>query len=497
MFGQSIKRLSCGVVACWGAGACVAACSDSFSSADCRETRTCPLSPGEGGESGAIGGAGGAQDPSSGGDDGALVGGKPDGGTVTVGGSGDGMAGAPSESGACPEGYQPWLSSGFSFPDGEVIGTADFPSMPWVSSGSLELDAGKLTGTGTAVISQGSAFPYSQTRLRYRVSFSGANQEASVAVNAAADGDGGLRVTVAASGELVVSEGQASRGQVTFDPLDTGVEWFVEATFNGPSAHVTLASGNYGKESSLKATVTTDSLTGTAKGAKAAVRLDSSSGIVPAVDEVSVARCGDEAPQYEAKLVDTFERPNSATLGKAELPATATWLDPSATFKIVDGGLQSSGELKAASILLPEQFPLMGLRIRTSVRAVTGGSGPYLWADVNFNVAQGIRGISDNGFWVWGGPTESHFNTGIFPGGGSLTHEVVAETDVYFVQLDRDGDTAVITVREGSFDGPILGVQFSDSLKATPNPGSYLTVGDEGGNGTRWEDIRVDVFPVE
>jgi hypothetical protein len=320
-----------------------------------------------------------------------------------------------------------------------------------------------------------------------------------VAINGAADGAGGLRVTLDAVGELVIAEGQASRGQVTLEPLDAGMDWFVEVRFTGTAATASVATGNYpgATGSASKAELQAAGFKSTAIGVKAVVRLDSQVGISPAVDEISVARCGVEAPKYEAKLIDTFERPNSSTLGEAELPATAAWLDPSATFKIVDGALQSSGELKVASILLSDELPLTGLRIRTSVRAVTGGSGPYLWADVNYNVAKGIRGASDNGFWVWGGPTESHFYTGIFPGGSELKHSAVKETDVYFVQLDRDGDAAVITVRERSFDGPILGVQFADALKVTPNPGQYLTVGDEGGDGTRWEDIRVDVFPTE
>jgi hypothetical protein len=419
-----------------------------------------------------------------------------DGGTVSAAGAG-GMAGDTSSGSSCPEGYQPWLSSSFSFPDGEVIGTADLPSMPWRPSGSLAIDTGRLTGVGTAVVSQARSFPYVGTRLRFRARFSDSSQEVTVAANAADDGAAGIRVTLTASGELVLSEGASARGQAAFDPLDTGVDWFVEAELDGASARVTLASGSYGKESSTIATIETDALKQTAQGVRAAVRLDSQVGIAPTVDELSIARCGVAAPEYEAKFVDTFERANSATIGKAELPATATWLDPSATFKIVDGALQSSGELQIASILLPEQVALTGLRIRTSVKAVTGGNGPYLWADVNFNVAQGVRGISEQGFWVWGDSIDSWFYTGIFPGGGEVKHDPGTETDVYFVQFDRDGDAAVITVREQSFEGPILGVQFKGALKATPNPGGYLTVGDEGGNGTRWEDIRMDVYPTD
>lgn len=292
-------------------------------------------------------------------------------------------------------------------------------------------------------------------------------------------------------------EGASARGQAAFDPLDTGVDWFVEAELVGASARVTLASGSYGKPSSTVATIETDALKASAQGLRAAVRLDSQVGIAPAVDELSIARCGVAAPEYEARLIDTFERADATSLGKAELPATATWIDPSGSFTIVDGALQTSGDLDTASILLGEELPVAGLRIRTSVQAVTGGTGPYLWANVNFNVAQGYNGSPHQGFWVWGGPSETSFYTGLFTGGGELKHDAVAATDLYFAQLDRDGDTAVITVREGSFEGPILGVQYAGGLKITPNPGTYFTLGDSGGDGTRFEELRVDVLLIE
>jgi hypothetical protein len=495
MLARSLRSVCWGMALLSGAG-CIAACTDGFSSSDCRETRTCPKPLADGGESGAHTGDGGASDLSSGGADTAPGGGGvAEGGTVSAGGAG-GIAGSAAEAEACPEGYQPWLSSSFSFPDGDVIGTADLPSMPWRPSGNLAIDTGRLTGEGTAVVSQARSFPYDGTRLRFRARFSDSSQKVTLAANAADDGTGGLRLTLAASGELVLSEGASVREQAAFDPLDTGVDWFVEAELKGATAHVTLASGSYGKASATIATIETDALAETAQGERTAVKLESHVGISPALDELSIARCGVPAPDYEARFVDTFERANSATIGKAELPATATWLDPSGTFKIVNGGLQSSGGLKTASVLLPEQLPLTGLRIRTSVKAVSGGDGPYLWADVNFNVANGIAGIADNGFWISGRATESTFYTGIFPGGGSLEHNA-AETDVYFVQLDREGAAAVITVREQSFDGPILGTQFAGALEPTPSPGEYLTVHDEGGDGTRWEDIRVDVYPTD
>src|SRR5690349_8504049 len=119
MLGQ-MRRMRWGLVACLSAGAYVAACSDGFSSSNCRETRTCPRQSGEGGEVGANGDAGAAPEAASGGLDGAIGGeGITDGGTVSSGGA-DGTAGSGPVGLSCPEGYQPWLTSGFSFPDGVV-----------------------------------------------------------------------------------------------------------------------------------------------------------------------------------------------------------------------------------------------------------------------------------------------------------------------------------------------------------------------------------------
>lgn len=395
----------------------------------------------------------------------------------------------------CPEGYSDWLSSSFAFPDGDVIGTADVPSFPWVPSGALEIKSGRVQGVGSALISQGSTFPYSGSRVRFRARFTDSKQMVTVATNTAADGAGGLRVTLDATGELVLGEGVAVRGQVSLEPLESDVDWFVEAVFKGADAVVSVSSKNYpgGAGSQLKAELQAAGLKGAAAGVKANVLLASEAGVSPALDELAVARCSAPAPEYVAKLIDTFERPNSATLGKAEFPADAVWTSLDPEIKIVDGALQTAGKLKAANV--PLEVPLAGLRVRTTVRAVSG-TGTYLWADVNINVIKDVTGSPNQGFWVWGGPTETKFYTGLFTGGGELAHNGTAMTaEKYFVEMDRDGNVAVITVRTQSFAGPILGTQYAGNLMTTPNPGKYLTVGDEGGQGTRFEDIRVDNYP--
>jgi len=130
---------------------------------------------------------------------------------------------------------------------------------------------------------------------------------------------------------------------------------------------------------------------------------------------------------------------------------------------------------------------------------VGGGQNPYLWADVNYNVPAGLHGSTLPGFWVWGPPNGNYFYTSIFRGVSNETkHDVGISPDVpYFVQLDRDGDVAVLTMREQSFTGPILSVDFDNDLSAMADPGGYFTVGDEGGDGTRFEELRLDNYIVE
>ena len=418
----------------------------------------------------------------------------------TMGGAPEGAAGAAGAASVptpdCPDGYSDWLSASFAFPDGDVIGTADFPSYPWVPNGALEIKSARLQGVGTAIVSQGSAFPTDGARIRFRARFTDSKQTVTVAANTAADGAGGLRVTLDAAGELIVGEGQAVRGQSSLEPLESDVDWFVEVVFKGTEAAATVSAKNYpgGAGSQLKAELNATGLKGTTAGLKASVRLDSEAGISPALDELSIARCGAEPPAYEAKLIDTFERANSASLGKAEFPANTTWVTADPEIKIVDGALQTAGNLKASSV--PLEVTLAGLRIRTTVRAVSSGNSPFLWANVNFNVPKEATGLPAQGFWVWGGPTEAKFYTGLFTGGGELGHNGSASpAEKYFVQMDRDGDAAVIAVRSQSFEGPILGAQFADKLMPNAYPGTYLTVGDAGGDGTRFEDIRVDNYP--
>lgn len=361
-------------------------------------------------------------------------------------------------------------------------------------NGALKIDTGRLTGTGVAVASQGAAFPYNGSRFRFRCRFSDSNQELAVAFDAAKDGSGGVRVEVDGFGRLSLFEGPTRVVYADVPPLETGVDWFVEARFQGSGATAVLSRNNYASEvgASLQTTIKTEALKVTVAGTRTAATL-AANGISPALDEVSLARCGVKPPKYTALFVDTFERADSTTLGSAELPASATWTSSGAEAKIVDGGLQVTS-LATAHIPLAT-VPTNGLRVRVTIKAVSD----FLWANVNYN-ASGKQGSpqASSGFWVWNDKTA--VVTGIFPPANSEiqhTGKNLTSKTSYFVELNRDDSIANLTIREGSFAGPIRVVR--DQLVTAPTDvGQFLWLGTTSGiQTTFFDDIRVDAYEVQ
>lgn len=116
----------------------------------------------------------------------------------------------------CSSGYFDWLASSFSFPDGRSLGTADIPTFPWRSDRGLGISGGRLSGEGTAVVGQGGALSFDGARLRFRVRFSTASQQVSVALNSARDGSGGVRLALYASGRWILSDGVRSSNRQHF-----------------------------------------------------------------------------------------------------------------------------------------------------------------------------------------------------------------------------------------------------------------------------------------
>jgi hypothetical protein len=123
---------------------------------------------------------------------------------------------------------------------------------------------------------------------------------------------------------------------------------------------------------------------------------------------------------------------------------------------------------------------------------------PYLWADVNYNVAAGKHGETLPGFWVWGGPTDARLYIEIFgtPPEGVKVPVTVTSAISYYVELNRDDDIAVLTLRSQSFSGPILGILSKTGVSSVDGTGDHFTLGDEGGAGTLFDEIRVENYVV-
>lgn len=395
----------------------------------------------------------------------------------------------------CPDGYASWFSSSFSFPDGAIVGTADFPSMPWSKTGALNIDVGRLTGVGTAVASQGVSFPYAGSRLRFRVRFTDSKQQATVAFNSAKDGTGGVRVSVDAAGKLSLSEGKVVAEEVEIAPLETGLDWFVEGVFEGAAAKITLARTDYASDPTgkLHGMLSTDVLQVDAGGTKTAAQLVSDAGISPAIDDISFERCGVEPPEYEPQFADTFERADSSNIGSAELPATSQWRKGEyGTATITNGSLEIGG-LASVDADQDKQLALEGLRMRIAFSTKDVNS----WLSFYFNTPSTTHAATDLGFWAWGDTKGVYI--GVFAGDRkpeSLHPELKFSAGaMFYAELNVDSGVGVLTLRSGSFAGPIVAID--DETGLLPTAGKLLMLKTDNGfveKGTLVEDLTVDSY---
>ncbi|RYZ02598.1 MAG: hypothetical protein EOO73_31120 [Myxococcales bacterium] len=471
------------------------ACNERFKV--CHGGAECDASRGgegnEGGNSEDAGMTGG--DASGGGETRGVTGGGESGQTTGGPVGGEAGAGVGGQQSGCAEGYTDLLSSSFTFPDGEALGTADAPSFPWAKIGGVAIADERLTGAGTAIVGQGRRFALESARLRFRARFTAAAQQAAVAVNAAADGSGGVRLAVHASGKIVLSEGIQIVAESSVGALKTGSDYFVEARFQDSGTEVVLSTVSYGSEgdSVNKGMLSAGPWLATSSGFKTSVNLSGSPGADPSIDDLAFSECGADAAAYEPVFVDTFERPDSTSVGTPDLPATHAWTASSSAARIVGGALELS-QLASARVLVND-LPLDGLRIRATVSMVG-----MLWMDINYNVAHDMTtAIVAQGFWVWGPQSDATFAS-IFRGAPSpetFAGTTFVDGQPYFVQFDRDGGVGSLTVRSGSYAGPIISTQTDPSLLDTDSTGKYLRVATETGietATTRIEELRVDRY---
>jgi hypothetical protein len=316
-----------------------------------------------------------------------------------------------------------------------------------------------------------------------------------VAFDAKENGSGGVRLTVDAAGSLVLTEGTVEVERRDVAPLESGIDWFVEAVFEAGSAEISLARGNYGSEqaATLIATFTTGALDATASGTKLIADLASAGGISPTLDEISFGRCRVEAPAYERLFVDTFERADSSTLGNAEVPATSTWRKGEYGTAVITGGSMEIAQLSSVDIDQGRQFSLAGLR----ARAVFSPKDLHSWFELHFNKPSTSNSATDLGFWVWGDAKGVY--TAVFAGNKTpeLLHPGVkfSAGATYYAELNVDSGVGVLTLRTGSFSGPIVMVDGETGL--LPTVGELLVLGTDNSfeeSGTVIEEVVVENY---
>jgi hypothetical protein len=314
-----------------------------------------------------------------------------------------------------------------------------------------------------------------------------------VAFDAEQNGSGGVRLTLDSAGSLVLTEGAAEVERRDVTPLDSGIDWYVEAVFEAGSAEISLARGNYGSEqtASAIATLTTGALEVTASGTKLVADLVSAGGISPALDEVSFARCGVEAPAYERVFVDTFERADSSTIGNAELPATSAWRKGENGTAVVTGGSLEINQLSSVAIDQGRQLPLDGLR----ARVVFSPKHLNSWLSFYFNKPSTSSSGTDLGFWAWGDAKGVYAE--VFAGDKTpeLLHPDLKFSTgaTLYAELNVDSGVGVLTLRTGSFSGPIVVIGGETGL--LPTVGKLLVL--ETANSFEERGTLIDEVVVE
>jgi hypothetical protein len=414
------------------------------------------------------------------------------------------LSGAPAHGGegggpnapACATVYGDWFRATFPYPDGGILGVADFPSSPWrVMSGTLTTQSGaaRSSGNSLAVASQGKAFDVVGTRVRFKLGFAKAEQTVTMHMNADSEGTGGLAIRVAGdTGETTVSVRDLALATKAFGALVAGTPHFVQVTLFEGSLAATLSTGNYaGVPGAIElGTLMLDQLGSTPNGTYAAIELN---GTGTTIDDLSLAVCGVSPPKYEALLRDTFTRAASASPGKPELPAASTWNSLLGTGAKVNIGANELLISQGASIYADQRqhYAGSGLRFRSSAKFASLG-----WFVLHFN-AKADGGGNPLGFDLWRETDSNIFieSPGATGGqGGGRFPFALGVDSYYFMQFDVDGDAAVATMRTGSYEGPIMFGSYWDGLVDPPVAQTTLSVGNTWSSDLAITEVFVDRY---
>jgi hypothetical protein len=354
----------------------------------------------------------------------------------------------------CSQSYFDWFRSSFAAVDREVVGSADRPTMPWNTSGALEIVNGRLSGKGIATASQGLAFESDGLRLRYKGRFTDPSQYAGVAVNSQRDGSRGLRVDVMANGNVILIENGVQRGRTTLSPLAIDRDWYLELQVDASRANVRLADVNYpGETGSVPlATIENAPVANSAAGTYLSIALNGPAELPSSIDELFVARCGLAPPEYQWILSDEFERQDSSMLGNAEFPVTAAWSTRSTAVSIARRMLYffepDGGE---ATVPIGAHSMEDGIRLRFAFRTDFDGPEFLVGAIYNFSITPNAPTFtigSNDG-------TSTNIVVGYLQRNLPIT---ITPQISYYVQVDLQGEVGVLTLRTVDYAGPIKAI---------------------------------------
>lgn len=408
------------------------------------------------------------------------------GGTPNTGGEG-GASNAP----GCDAVYNNWFRATFPYPQGGILGAADFPSSPWRTiSGELTTQAGAATSSGKslAVANQGKSLG-GDIRARFKLSFASPEQSVTLRMNADREGKGGLAIRVARdTGEVTVSSGAQALATSAFGALQSGKTYFVQASRFEDSLEATLSAGNYaGVPGATEiGTLVLDHLSSVPNGTYAAIELN---GTGTSIDDLSLSICGASPPEYTTLLRDTFTRANSMSPGKPDLPVTSTWSTTLGTGASIDINTNALALSQGAYVHTNQgqHYRAAGLRFRSSARFDTLG-----WFVLHYNQKADRTGGS--GFDLW---RETETNVFIEYGGATGSGRYPFNLDVasyYFLQFDLDGETAIATVRSGSYEGPILFGSSAEGIVDSPVEQTTFSIGNTWTSELAITEVFVDQY---
>lgn len=402
---------------------------------------------------------------------------------------------------SCGGTWHPWLTSSFRYPDGDVIGTSEFPGGPWgVAVGAPELADEQLTTVGSSqvVTSHIDMVPFSDTRIRFAVTFEGSDNEIDVHVDADETGAGGWSISMDASdGSITISDNGTETGSALLGPLELDTEYFVELEVDGGAATGWVSTEGYATVPGSVLVETIDAIAnGVGAGRWASVELSDGGGGAPHLAELEFSVCDTMPPDREQVFFDSFDRPNSASLGSPDFPAGVSWTEGSPANASITGNRLRTGGNNPYNTAQPSVAPVANQSRLTAIVELetAGASTTLMWTAcegfclvVPPPMFLGVEVMNDGA-----GASALLLQT---PDAATSVGSLVAGED-YFVTVAVDGPYGVASIRSASFTGPVVAASQSSQLVG-PNAG-YVALsaasGSEQSQYSRVDDLELSWY---